>query len=245
MSSMKFHAFGSDPVFAIDATHGEGIDEVVEQLRRCAVAESGVRVGRNAWFINGLGNPRAISVGTDSILRGCLRLEAVQTAAIAIGRRSYLGDHTIVSCSSGVCIGDYVLIAHGVEIYDNDSHPIDPEERRLDIDIIIGGKAAARPRINSAPVVIGDNVWIGSHAKIMKGVEIGRNSIVAAGSIVTKSFPPDSFIAGNPATVRSSWERRPSEKEAAPAGGVRPNPEEGAGGGLLGRFLGRASGREK
>src|SRR5882724_12509608 len=51
-----------------------------------------------------------------------------------------------------------------------------------------------------APVVIGRNVWIGIRCIIMRGVTIGDNSVVAAGSIVTKSVPPNTLVAGNPAT---------------------------------------------
>ena len=55
--------------------------------------------------------------------------------------------------------------------------------------------------MKTAPVKIGDNVWIGMGAVILKGVTIGDNSVVAAGAIVTKSIPANTIVAGNPAEV--------------------------------------------
>jgi acetyltransferase-like isoleucine patch superfamily enzyme len=55
-------------------------------------------------------------------------------------------------------------------------------------------------------VIIADNVWIGMNAVILKGVTIGENSVVAAGSVVTKSVPENSVVAGNPAVVVRKFE---------------------------------------
>lgn len=54
---------------------------------------------------------------------------------------------------------------------------------------------------NDAPVIIGDDVWTGSNITILKGVTIGRGSVVAAGAVVNKSCPPYSIIGGVPAKV--------------------------------------------
>ena len=55
--------------------------------------------------------------------------------------------------------------------------------------------------VKSAPITIEDDVWIGAHSIILKGVTIGRGSVVAAGAVVTKSFPPYSIIGGVPAKL--------------------------------------------
>ena len=52
-----------------------------------------------------------------------------------------------------------------------------------------------------APIIIGENVWIGSHVRICKGVTIGDNSVVAANSVVTKDVPANCIVAGNPAKI--------------------------------------------
>ena len=75
-----------------------------------------------------------------------------------------------------------------------------------------------RPPIRTAPVRIADNVWIGMNAVILKGVTIGENSVVAAGSVVSKSVAANTVVAGNPAvvvkelaaTMRILWQKRPT-----------------------------------
>jgi acetyltransferase-like isoleucine patch superfamily enzyme len=58
-----------------------------------------------------------------------------------------------------------------------------------------------RPAIRTAPVKIGDNVWIGMNAVILKGVNIGDNAVIAAGSVVSKSVAANTIVAGNPAIL--------------------------------------------
>jgi acetyltransferase-like isoleucine patch superfamily enzyme len=106
------------------------------------------------------------------------------------------GDHTnigafvTISVSRRVTLGSRVSIANGVEIYDNPGHNIHPDERRKPV----------QPE-SIKPVVIGDDVWVGSHSTVMPGVEIGRGSVVGARSVVTKDVPPMTFVAGAPARV--------------------------------------------
>ena len=106
-----------------------------------------------------------------------------------------LGDHTnvgpgvVISVSKSVTIGSHVRIGSGVNISHNASHPEDPIERRTQ---------AVSPE-SVRPVIIEDDVWIGTQAKIMPGVKIGRGAIVATGSVVTRDVPPMSVVAGAPA----------------------------------------------
>lgn len=81
------------------------------------------------------------------------------------------------------------MFGPGTKIVDNDSH-------RISIDVI-----ERRKTPNSAPIIIGDNVWVGMNALILKGVEIGENAIVAAYSVVTKNVPENTLVAGNPAKI--------------------------------------------
>jgi acetyltransferase-like isoleucine patch superfamily enzyme len=63
-----------------------------------------------------------------------------------------------------------------------------------------------RPKLKTAPVKIGNNVWIGMGAVILKGVTIGDNAVVAAGAIVTRSVPANTIVAGNPAAAVKKFE---------------------------------------
>jgi len=111
---------------------------------------------------------------------------------ISIGDHVYIGYATVLSCADSITIGDRVLIAEGCSIYDNNNHPIDPEDRANNEPV--GLK-------DIAPVVIEDDAWIGAHSIILKGVIVRRGSVVAAGSVVTKSVPAMTVVAGNPAKV--------------------------------------------
>ncbi len=95
-----------------------------------------------------------------------------------------------ITAREKVSIGNRVLIGSGVLIFDNDAHPICPANRRYNYEGVV-----------SKPVIIHDDTFIGARAIIMKGVEVGEGSIVAAGSIVTKSVPPFSIVGGNPAKI--------------------------------------------
>jgi acetyltransferase-like isoleucine patch superfamily enzyme len=79
-----------------------------------------------------------------------------------------------------------------VAIFDNISHPMSAAKRLTRASIAAD---------DAAPIVIGRNVWIGMRSLIMRGLTIGDNSIVAAGSVVTKSVPANTLVAGNPAVA--------------------------------------------
>lgn len=111
---------------------------------------------------------------------------------IMIGDDVYLGFESTLSCADRITIGNHVMIAHFASIYDNNNHPIDPRARAANEPI---GKE------DIAPVVIEDNAWIGAHAIVLKGVTIGKGSVVAMGAVVTKDVPPMTVVAGNPARV--------------------------------------------
>src|SRR5215471_18950504 len=90
-----------------------------------------------------------------------------------------------------VVIGKHV--SWNVGIADSDFHPLEPAQRLIDAQALAPyfKNRPDRPTLKTAPVKICDNVWIGMNAVIMKGVTIGENSVVAAGSVVTKSVEAD------------------------------------------------------
>ncbi len=120
-----------------------------------------------------------------------------QKTSFWIGRKSYLniGEGCAISNSTFVCldritIGKDVFIGGGCKIYDTDFHSLDINDR---ISGVIG---------KCAPVTINNNVFIGGHTIILKGVSIGENSIIGAGSIVTKNVPNNELWAGVPAKFK-------------------------------------------
>jgi len=97
---------------------------------------------------------------------------------------SYINGNCRLRCGKEIIIGDGCAISHDVTIMDSDFHKIIGSEKP-----------------NSIPVHIGNNVWIGSRAMVLKGVTVGDGSIIGAGSIVTHDVPPNAFVAGNPARI--------------------------------------------
>ena len=119
-----------------------------------------------------------------------------------------IGDFTLLNgalimADERIEIGSHVLISWNVGIADSDFHPIDAAQRRIDTLALAPfyKDRPPRPVLKTAPVIIGDNVWIGMNAVILKGVTIGENSIVAAGAVVSKSVPANVVVAGNPAVI--------------------------------------------
>ena len=108
---------------------------------------------------------------------------------ISIGKNCKICNRfTAVSEGDGIEMGDNVLVGSSVTVLDSDFHEIDPEKR-------VGGTP------KTGKVFVGDNVWIGDRVMILKGSSIGKNSIVAAGAVVSGEFPPNVIIGGIPAKV--------------------------------------------
>ncbi len=107
---------------------------------------------------------------------------------LSVGARSQLGQRARLN--GRIAIGEDVLMGPDVVMMAT-SH----EFRRLDIPINAQGETVERA------IVIGNDVWIGTRSIVLPGVSIGNHSIVAAGAVVTKSFPPYSIIAGVPARL--------------------------------------------
>jgi acetyltransferase-like isoleucine patch superfamily enzyme len=96
----------------------------------------------------------------------------------------------VLCAAKRITIGDNVAVGANTTIVDTDFHPLDRENRRGQPS---GGQ--------TAPVVIGDDVFVGMNCLILKGVTIGDGSVVGAGSVVTRNVPPGVIVAGNPARL--------------------------------------------
>lgn len=162
----------------------------------------------DAFRIN-LNNPLKdkiyLSVGNDTILNCEITFES-QEGEIVVGSNTFLGGSHLI-CRTKIEIGDNVFIAWGGTIYDHDSHSLDYREREKDIEQQLldfrAGKNFIENKnwdvVNSKPIKICSNVWIGMNCIILKGVTIGEGAIVAAGSVVSKDVAPWTVVGGNPA----------------------------------------------
>ncbi|WP_302850397.1 sugar O-acetyltransferase [Pedobacter mucosus] len=120
------------------------------------------------------------------------------------GRHISIGENVIINinCTFVDCnkidIGNNVLIASNVQIY-TATHPLGTDERL--IDNWTESDSGPFFRTYALPVKIEDNVWIGGGVIILPGVIIGKNSVIGAGSVVTRSIPENSVAFGNPCKV--------------------------------------------
>lgn len=166
-----------------------------EPLLRYRCASVGERLDLEGAIPLITGNGR-IEIGDDVSIGGrnswAIGFKVSQDAELRIGNRVHIGYQNTISVARSIRIGDDTMIAPNVQIYDNISHPLSPL-RRLRHDSFTLDEAT--------PVEIGKNVWIGSHAIILPGSSIGENSVVGAGSVVTRPVPANSFVAGNPARI--------------------------------------------
>lgn len=144
-------------------------------------------------------HPGLISIGENCMVIG--KLESQAEGKITIGAHTAIHEHSVIGSVEHVSIGSCVMISNHVHIYDNNNHPTDPEQRRQICLQGHRGDAARWKHAAHAPVVIGDNVWIGEYASVGKGVTVGEGAIIAAHAVVTKDVPPYSVAVGNPARI--------------------------------------------
>ena len=172
------------------------INRMILRMHGVALGENVQIPGKVFWKIGG----GKISLGRDfyfSSGEGVNPIAGNTQGAVYIedGARLTIGAHVGMSSTrlwvhDSVTIGDNVKIGACVLITDTDAHPMDYMARRT-----------TNEGTKSAPIVIEDDVWIGAHSVVLKGVTIGARSIIGAGSVVTRSIPADCVAAGNPCRV--------------------------------------------
>jgi maltose O-acetyltransferase len=106
---------------------------------------------------------------------------------IRIGARVFVNCGLVALDVAAITIGDDVQIGPNVQLL-TPTHPLDAELRRAKWEA-------------AEPIVVEDNVWLGGGAIVLPGVTVGKNAVVGAGAVVTKTVPPDVVVAGNPARV--------------------------------------------
>jgi acetyltransferase-like isoleucine patch superfamily enzyme len=105
-------------------------------------------------------------------------------------------------CNERITLGRRVVVSYNVLLTDSDFHPVDPDLRpREAAAISYYGDAGDRVQVERRPIEIGDDVWIGAQAMIMKGVLIGSGARIEAGSVVTRDVEAGAIVGGSPASV--------------------------------------------
>lgn len=144
--------------------------------------------------------PRSnITIGKNALIDGTI--EVYKRGVLSVGNNFFLGRSRIY-CAGRMSIGNYVLISDSVAIMDSDLHPTSALARRTIADDWAAGHFPDVYAADNVPeTIIGDDVWIGYGAVILKGASIGQGSIVGAGSVVVNSVPEYCVVAGSPARI--------------------------------------------
>lgn len=130
--------------------------------------------------------------------RNCVVLTGIN---VDVGFLVEMGDESFINCNVTlldtypIVIGSRVLIGPNCGLYPV-GHPLEAGRRTYS-----GPDGEVRGMTTGAPIVIGDDAWLGGHVVVLPGVTIGARSVIGAGSVVTRSVPADVFAAGNPCRV--------------------------------------------
>lgn len=182
---MYFFIYWNRFQFQISGIHYGKNMKVFNKFYLLKDASASISIGNNFVFTSGESfNPLCRN------LRGCIRAE--DGAKIHIGNNVGISS-ACIRAKNSITIGDYVKIGGDCILIDTDAHSLDYAIRR---DPNIDSSDA-----HSQPIVIEDDVLIGTRCIILKGVTIGARSVIGAGSVVTKSIPADCIAAGNPCKV--------------------------------------------
>lgn len=135
------------------------------------------------WFVKQL----LVSCGKSVIIKN--KCYFGDGSRLSVGSFSQLGQNSRLNGT--ITLGDYIMMGPDVVMMAVTHDVSDTTKPMID---------HSNPSVEN-PIIIGNNVWIGTRVIIMPGVNIGENSIIGAGAVVTKSFPPNSIIAGVPAKL--------------------------------------------
>jgi len=147
-----------------------------------------------------------VTIGNDSMIGGNYDFWA-PSGQVLIGERVFFAGGNII-CTNKIEIENDVFISWGVCLFDNDSHSLDYRERINDMTRHLNDWRSGKTNyniskdwthVNSSPIKICQNAWIGMDVTILKGVTVGRGAIVGAKSVVTKDVDPWTIVGGNPA----------------------------------------------
>jgi acetyltransferase-like isoleucine patch superfamily enzyme len=175
--------------------HAEGFSAIEDHVR--IVRSEDVWLGERVYLDHGVylhGGAGGLYIGAGSwIMHGSslhvFNFREMPQSGIRLGRRTFVGEGTMMRGQGGIRVGDNVLFGPGVQLLAVNHVFTDPERPVMDQGITAEG------------IVIEDNCWIGAGALVLDGVTIGRGATVGAGSVVTSSVPAHKLVVGSPARV--------------------------------------------
>jgi acetyltransferase-like isoleucine patch superfamily enzyme len=155
--------------------------------------------GLNIQINSTLDNYLNLEIGDDCYLSGTIVLHDSK-AKIRIGDRVFIGPGTTLFCYEGIEIFNDVMISWGCTLIDTNAHSLSSEERINDVlDWKRGWQYKNWSVVKSKKIIIEDKCWVGFNSIIVKGVVLSEGTVVASGSVVTKSTDAFTVIGGNPA----------------------------------------------
>ena len=146
----------------------------------------------NCLSIRGIDIGERVSIGKFAIIRPTNGYGGEIGEGLRIGNNSNIGPYCYIGCSGFIEIGDNVMMSPRVSLY-AENHVFDNP------DVLMKEQGVQRQFIR-----IEDDCWIAANSIVLAGVTIGRGSVIAAGTVVTKDVPPYSIVAGVPAKVIGS-----------------------------------------
>jgi len=175
--------------------------ELMVQIRRIIISEPLAkslchRVGRGVFveripYISGDG---CIELGDGVRISGKIGIafnrRLFPRPVLSVGEQTFIGHNATFHIAKEIHIGRHCFIANSASFCDNDGHPLAAAPRRQGLPV---------PREAVRPVYVGDDVWVGRGAVILKGVRIGDRAVIGAGSLVASDVPADTVVGGNPA----------------------------------------------
>ena len=177
-----------------------------KQFVKKSCTDSSVHIGQKARCDNQTGHKENLAIGQNSDIDATISVQ--KDGKVVVGNHTTIRYDSFIGAVDRIQIGSYVIISNNVHIYDNNNHPVPPEVRHKMCEEGFYNDAWKWEHSAHRPVVIEDDVWIGERATILKGVTIGRGSVIGCDSVVTKDVPPYSVAAGNPARVLKMMEEK-------------------------------------